>query len=196
MVHKKTWVGWLYQALYTSNSCMSGYPDCQIGTISAPQLAVGSAGIITILACHYWWLGNSSDGIILSPTIPVDCITGRGQHPTVPAIWMGDLNMIINPSLDKLSPTNPGSTQLTITRFGRFFSGFTLVDTWRFKYQTYVAFSCFTPSHSAMSHIDLLLALLYCLVYSQGLELEHTQTTPHIGLLYACLHLLRSAYGS
>lgn len=84
-------------------------------------------------------------------------VTFMAQHPKVPAIQMGDFNMIINPSLDKIIPTISASNQPTLTRFGRFLSEFALVDTWRYKYPTSAAFSCFTPSHSAMSRIDLLL---------------------------------------
>lgn len=89
-------------------------------------------------------------------TILQQGVVFMAQHPIVPAIWTGDFNMVINPNLGKLIPNAPVATPPPTTRFGRFLSEFILVDTWRHKCPTFVHFSCFTPSHSAMSRIDFI----------------------------------------
>lgn len=78
------------------------------------------------------------------------------QHPSVPAIWAGDFNMVITPQLDRLSPANPPPSTPSTTRFGKFLTKFALTDTWRHIYPSQSRFSCFTPSRSSMSHIDII----------------------------------------
>lgn len=49
------------------------------------------------------------------------------QFPTVPAIWLGDFNTVVDPSLDRLAsvPTTPTPSH---ARFGKLLSEFALVD--------------------------------------------------------------------
>lgn len=79
------------------------------------------------------------------------------QHPTVPAIWIGDFNMVVDSYLDRLHPPTASPTQPTLTRFGRFLLEFDMTDTWRLKHPNTSAYSCFTPSQAAMSYIDMIM---------------------------------------
>lgn len=77
------------------------------------------------------------------------------QHPTVPTIWLGDFNMVLNPSKDRLQLSQ--NNQLpTTTRLSRTLTQFSLTDTWRFKHPDTQAFSCFSATHSTMSQIDFI----------------------------------------
>lgn len=50
------------------------------------------------------------------------------QFPTVPAIWLGDFNNVVNGKLDRLSITPHDHPPRLYTRFGRLLSDLTLVD--------------------------------------------------------------------
>lgn len=45
------------------------------------------------------------------------------QHPTIPAIWLGDFNMILNPAADRLQLSQNAQLPNT-TRFGRTLQNF------------------------------------------------------------------------
>lgn len=83
-----------------------------------------------------------------------DGLTFMAQYPTVPAIWLGDFNMFIDPLIDRLESGAPESRSHGMTRFGRLMGEFALVDTWRHKFPVLPGYSCFSTSHSTMSWID------------------------------------------
>lgn len=79
------------------------------------------------------------------------------QFPTVPVIWLGDFNNVVNGHLDRLSITSHNHPPRLYTIFGRLLADLTLVDTWRHRYPQDRAFSCFSTTHNSMSRIDLIL---------------------------------------
>lgn len=99
------------------------------------------------------------------------------QYPTVPAVWMGDFNMTMNPMLDH--PVQPG-VQATLpqqTRMCRTLTEFALVDIWRCQNPTARAYTCHSISYNTMFRIDVilvsktLLPLSYRIgIYTQGLS--------------------------
>lgn len=78
------------------------------------------------------------------------------QQPTIPAIWLGDFNMVFNPAADRLQ-LNPSAQLPSNTCFGHKLTEFWLTDTWQYKHPDTQAFSCFSATHSSMSRIDLIL---------------------------------------
>lgn len=155
---KKPWVGWLYQAPYTTNSrgvaiLIAKTVRFQLHTLkSDPQgrslFLHASIGSLEMLLLPFY----------VPPPFTFDMlqtgVTFMAQHPSVPAIWAGDFNMVIAPSLDRMSLVTPSAPAPSITRFGRFLTEFALTDTWRHKHPQQIRFSCFTPSRSAMSRLD------------------------------------------
>lgn len=77
------------------------------------------------------------------------------QFPTVPGIWLGDFNNVANRELDKLTLTPPDYPSHPHTRFGKFLTELSLIDTWRHRQPNDKAFSCFSASHNSMMRIDL-----------------------------------------
>lgn len=146
---QKPWVGWLYQATYTSNS--RGVAILTAKTVQFQLHSLQSEPQGRSLFLHTTISGL--EVLLIAFHIPPpfqfpilqDRVAFMAKHPTVPAVWLGDFNMTINPSTDRLRSTAPVSPQPSITMFGRFLLEFTMIDTWRHKYPTAVTYSCFTP---------------------------------------------------
>lgn len=79
------------------------------------------------------------------------------KYPTVQAIWLGDFNTVLNPSLDRLQPLNSTSGIDRDTKFSKLISSFHLVDSWRHNFPHKRAYSCFSSAHNSMSRIDFIL---------------------------------------
>lgn len=161
MALKKPWVGWTYQAPFTNNSrgiaiLIAKTAHFHLHNLRSDQqgrflfLHVTVDGLETLLLAFY----------VPPPfqfTVLREGLAFMSEHPTLPAVWMGDFNMVIDPLLDRLPPPNTPQNRPSRTRFGRFLSEFALSDTWRLKHPTTPAYSCFTPSQNAMSRIDMII---------------------------------------
>lgn len=79
------------------------------------------------------------------------------QHPTGPAVWMGDFNMTMNPFLDRPVQTTDIVTETRQTRLSRRLAEFALIDVWRHRNPTARAYTCHSISHATMSRIDYIL---------------------------------------
>lgn len=158
---KKPWVGWVYQAPYTNNSRGVAIIISKSAQFQLHNLQSDRQGRFLFLHATFGGL----EVLILAFYIPPpfqfaalkEGLAFMTQHPAVPAIWIGDFNMVIDPLLDRLRPPNTTSTQPALTRFGRFLLEFAMTDTRRRKHPTTTTFSCFTPSHAAMSRIDMIM---------------------------------------
>lgn len=161
MALKKPWVGWVYQAPYTNNSR-------GIAILIAKTVQFWLHGLRSDLQGGFLLLHASVGGLevlLLAFYIPTpfqfavlkEGVTFMTQHPTVPAILLGDFNMVIDPYLDRLHPPITPPTQPTPTRFGRFLLEFAMTDSWRLKHPTTLAYSCYTPSQAAISRIDMIM---------------------------------------
>lgn len=109
------------------------------------------------------------------------------QYPAIPAIWLGDFNVVQNPTTDRLQPNQCAQLPDT-TRFGRLMTEFSLTDTWRYKFPNNQAFSCFSVTHSTMSRIDFILIseVLLPLLSDSG---YHTRSLSDHAPCWATLHL-------
>lgn len=129
---KKPWVGWVYQTPYTNASrgvaiLIAKWTQFQLHTLQSDR-----QGRFLFLRATFGGVEILLLAIYIPPpfqfTVLREGVTFMTQHPTVPAIWLGDFNMVINLLLDRLhSPTS--STQPTSTRFGRFLLEFAMTDT-------------------------------------------------------------------
>lgn len=79
------------------------------------------------------------------------------QHPTIPAIWMGDFDMTMNLFLDHPVQAGIQSNEPRQTRPSRILTEFALIDVWRYRYPTAIAYTCHSTSHDTMSRIDYIL---------------------------------------
>lgn len=121
---KKPWVGWLYQAPYTTNSrgvavLIAKTVRFQLHTLqSDPQgqslfLHATIGGLEVLLLTFYIPPPFTFAMLQLG-------VAFMAQHPSVPAIWARDFNMVITPSLDRLSPAVPRPLHPTPPDLGDF----------------------------------------------------------------------------
>lgn len=74
----------------------------------------------------------------------------------VPAVLMGDFNIVIDPKLDRIrSDTIAGMRELT--PFGRILQETAFVDLWRSKHLYVRQYSCHPSTYYSLSRIDLIL---------------------------------------
>lgn len=72
------------------------------------------------------------------------------RHLTVPAVWMGDFNMTMDPP----AQTRGNTRGSRLTRLGHLMKEFALADVWRQRNPTTRAYTCHSTSHATMSRID------------------------------------------
>lgn len=114
------------------------------------------------------FLYDSIDGITMlilawyvPPPYSSEVITAglayMAMYPTVPAVWMGDINMTMNPSLDR--PIQQGTRDIGSRepRLSRMLTEFALVDVWRYQHPNTRAYTCHSTSHGTMSRLDFIL---------------------------------------
>lgn len=158
---KKPWVGWLYQAPYSAHS--RGIAISVAKTVQFSLLTMWSDPQGKFQFIHA--MLNGLELLLLAFYIPppfqfnilTEGLAFMAQFPSVPALWMGDFNAILDTNLDRIA--SPPSTNHTPSpmRFGKLMNEFALVDTWRHTHPTDRAFSCFSASYNTMSRIDLIL---------------------------------------
>lgn len=107
MTLKKPWVGWLYQDTYTSNSREVAILNDISVQFQLHSLQSDPQGRSLFLHASISGLGVLLMTFYIPPPFqfPVlqEGVAFMAKHPTVSAIWLGDFNMTINPSLDRLS---------------------------------------------------------------------------------------------
>lgn len=161
MALQKTWVGWFYQAPYTSSSCGVAVLIAKSVQFQLHLLQSDPQGQYLLLHTAIGDLEVLLMAFYIPPpfqfAVLQEGVTFMAQHPTVPTVWMGDFNITVEPTFDRLHSSAQMPPQPLLTRFGRFLSEFAMIDTWRHKHLTTVAYSCFTPSQSAMSRIDMIM---------------------------------------
>lgn len=111
MALKKPWMGWVYQAPYTnnSNSIIAKSVQFQLHSLRSDRrgrfllLHATIGGLEVLLLAFYipppFQFAALKEGVAFMT-----------QHPTVPAIWMGDFNMVIDPLMDRLHPPTMAPT--------------------------------------------------------------------------------------
>lgn len=153
---KRTWIGWVYQASYTPYSSgvailISKHVQFQLLTLRTdPQgryifLDAMISGFEFLIITYY------------APHFNLQCCTmgSRSWHNIQRSQpWLGDFNMVVDPALDKLAQGPSSTLPPTVMRFGHMMREFALVDTWRHKYPSSHSYSCYSSSHSTVSHID------------------------------------------
>lgn len=158
---KKPWVGWAYHATHTSYSRGASVLVAKRVPFELVLLQTDQKGRYVFLHATI----NGSPILILACYVPPPYnsnVVKEGlafmlQYPAVPAVWMGDFNMILTPALDRLSTLDPTLDPPTHTRLHCMLSDFALVDTWRHKHPATKAFSSFSANHNTM-----LSTLFYC----------------------------------
>lgn len=70
-----------------------------------------------------------------SMSIILEGFSFMARHPTVQAVWLGDFNITLNPSLDRLQPSISITGTARHTKFSKMISSFYLVDTWRHRFK-------------------------------------------------------------
>ena len=160
MALRRPWIGWAYHSSHSSHA--RGVSVLIAKTVhfelcdvqSDPQgryvfLSVKLYGEPFLLMAFYVPPPFSS-------TIVTEGLLYMTRHPSIQAVWLGDFDATLNPTLDKLSPSPLPTTAPTHTRFSRLISSFNLTDTWRFKFPLTQAYSCFSATHNTMSRIDFI----------------------------------------
>lgn len=74
----------------------------------------------------------------------------------VPAVMLGDFNVIINPSMDRVRVDATSATD-TLSPFGRMLQETAFVDLWRSKYPQAHQYSCHSNTYQSLSRIDLII---------------------------------------
>lgn len=151
-------IGWAYHATHTSYSrgisvlVSKSVPFEVQSVVLDPQgrylflYAKIAGNSILILA---WYIPPPFNATILS-----EGFSFMAKYQGVLAIWVGDFNIVTNPSLDCLGQSSQPPMPNHDTRFSCLMTGFDLVDTWRHLYPKCQAYSCLSSSHSTMSCID------------------------------------------
>lgn len=108
------------------------------------------------------------------------------QYPSIPAVWLGDFNHTMTPSLDRPVQDEPSRGEPLHTRLYRTLEDFDLIDAGRHANPTTRAYTCHSLSHNTMSRINYILvsrALLpYCpRLQDQDLLLGSYQITLRVG---------------
>lgn len=88
--------------------------------------------------------------------------------PAVPALWLGDFNMTLKPSLDRLQVMAPPIDLPTSTRFAKLICSFNLLDTWRSVHSDAWEYLCYSSSHHSVSRIDLILNFAFPMYQAMG----------------------------
>lgn len=92
-----------------------------------------------------------------SISIILEGIAFMAKHPAVQAVWMGDFNSTMNDTVDRLRPPTLAAGKSGNTKLYNITSSIHLVDTWRDKFPSTQAYSCFSSTHNSMSRIDFIL---------------------------------------
>ena len=158
---RRPWVGWVYQAPHTANSRGVAVLVAKTAQFVMITLRSDPQGRYIFLHVKINGLELLLLAIYIPPPFQFEVLTDglafMSQFPTVPAVWLGDFNNVVDRDLDRLSSTPPGNPSHTHTRFGRLLLDLALVDTWRHRYPSDRMYSCFSTSHNTMSRIDLIL---------------------------------------
>lgn len=133
MALKKPWVGWLYQAPHSANT--RGVAILVAKTVQFVLIMLRSDPQGRVLFLHAKL--NGLEILILAIYIPPpfqfnvlnEGLEFMSQFPTVPAIWLGDFNNVVNRNLDRLSLTPHVNPPQSHTRFGKLLTDLTLIDT-------------------------------------------------------------------
>lgn len=133
MALKKPWVGWLYQAPYSAIS--RGVAILVAKTVQFVLLTLRSdpQGRFLFLNAKV----NGLEMLILAFYVPPpfqfsvinEGIAYVSQFPTIPAMWLGDFNNIMNKDLDRISVTPQDKPTQPHTRFGKIITDLALIDT-------------------------------------------------------------------
>ena len=162
MALRRPWVGWAFHSTHTPHArgvsiLVAKSVHFELCTISTdPQgryvfLSVKLYGEPFLLLAFY----------VPPPfamTVILEGITFMANHPSIQAVWLGDFNTTLNPSLDRLAGTPPHNLgEVTTTKFSKLIASLHLIDSWRFKFPQKRLYSCFSATHSSMSRIDFIL---------------------------------------
>lgn len=158
---KKPWLGWVYQAPYSAYS--RGVAILVAKTTQFVMLTLRSdpQGKFLFIHCRL----NGLEVLILAIYIPPpfqfhvinEGLDFMAQFPTIPALWMGDFNAVLDNHLDRTSLTSPIDNTPSPTRFGKLLGEMGLIDAWRSRHPLTKEFTCFSATHNTMSRIDLIL---------------------------------------
>lgn len=158
---KRPWMGWAYHSVHTTHSrgvsilvTKTTHFELQ-GSETDPEgryvfLKVKIHGDPILLLAYY-----------VPPPFQFSTLTKgfdfMAMYPNTPAIWLGDFNTVLDPTLDRLAGSLSTTAPRHPTRFARLLDDFNLVDTWRYKHPTLRAYSCFSTSyvpHRSYSYIQ------------------------------------------
>lgn len=127
---KRPWIGWVYHSVHTTHS-----RGVSVLISKATHFELDPLGRYVFLDATIY-----GDPILilafyvpepLNSTILAEGFSVMALHPSIPAIWLVDFNIILNTSLDKIDRTPPTQPPPRNTRFARLIADFNLVDTWR-----------------------------------------------------------------
>lgn len=157
------WIGWTYRSTHTNLSGGGGVTILLAKSAPFELLSVETDQQGRYIFMHAF-IGGAPLLLIASYTPPppyraevvTEGLAFIAQHPTVPAIWMGDFNNTMSPTIDH--PTQPVAqmAEPRQTRLSCTMTEFALVNVWR-QNPTTRAYTCHSTSHNTMSRIDYVL---------------------------------------
>lgn len=144
---KKPWVGWLYLAPHTANSRGIAILVAKTAQFTLLTLRSDPQGRFLFLHAKINGLELLILAIYIPPpfqfNVPTEGLTFMSQFPTVPAVWMGDFNNVIDTGLERLALVLSNNPSHSHTRFD-LLNEPALVDTWRHSHPQDKVFSCFS----------------------------------------------------
>lgn len=199
---KRPWIGWAYHSTHTNFSrgvtlmvtkntpfeLISVQSDHQ-GRYLFLHAIMGEMPVL-LLACYV--------PPPYSSEVVKEGLSFMAQYPTVPAVWMGDFNMTMNPYLVRPVQDGTRANETQQTRLSRLMEE---IDVWRYRNPKEREYTCHSTSYATMSRIGHILVSKALLPKLSGAGFapralsDHSRTTPHVGYRCPCLPRHLHLYG-
>lgn len=161
MALRRPWVGWAYHSTHTSYSRGVSVLIARSVHFELCELSTDPLGRYVFILAKLYGEPLLIMAFYIPPPFNISIIkeglSFMARHSTISAVWLGDFNTTLNPTLDRLQLTSPTRNTPNETRFSKLISTFHLIDTWRHKFPQAKSYSCFSSSHGSMSRIDFIL---------------------------------------
>lgn len=129
---RRPWIGWTYHATHTPYSRGVSILIAKSTPFSCISVRTDPQGRFIFLHCTLSGIQYLIMAFYIPPpytsTLINEGLLFMAKHPLVPSIWLGDFNMVLDPSMERLQLSRDAPHPNT-TRFGRTLTEFSLADT-------------------------------------------------------------------
>lgn len=131
------WVGWAFHSTHTSHARGVSILIAKSVHFELCELFTDPQGRYVFLAKLY-----GEPLLLLAYYVPPpfditiikEGLSFMAHHPTISAVWLGDFNTTLKPTLDRLQPSSPTPNIPNETKFSKLISTCYLTDTWHHKF--------------------------------------------------------------